>query len=192
MSDDPIARFHAALTEAGKTEDFDPTRAALATASPEGAPSVRFVLVKEQSAEGFVFYTNYNSPKARELEANPRAALAFHWSSTNVQVRVSGPVHRAGGDVSDRYFASRPRGSQLGATVSPQSEIIESREQLEAGVAELAARIGDGPIPRPDDWGGYVLVPQTIEFWIDGNDRLHDRFLYTREADGWTMVRLAP
>ncbi len=194
MSADPIARFRDALKRAGETESFDATRAALATADAQGRPSVRFVLVKAQSDRGFVFYTNFNSRKAHDLDRNPRAALAFHWSTTGLQVRVEGPVHRASDEMADAYFASRPRGSQIGAVASPQSSEIESREALLELVAATRSRFGDGPVPRPNDWGGYVLVPNAIEFWMNEDERLHERFLYRRDGDGgrWSMVRLAP
>jgi pyridoxamine 5'-phosphate oxidase len=192
VSEDPIARFEAAIQLARQTESFDATRAALATADAQGRPSVRFVLVKGHSAEGFVFFTHYDSPKARDLEQNPHAALAFHWSTTGEQVRVRGPVHRASSQVSDDYFAGRSRGSQIGASASPQSKVVESREALEAMVERARAVAGDGPVARPEFWGGYVLVPTSIEFWTDRDDRLHDRLLFAREGQGWSVTRLAP
>lgn len=192
MSSDPIERFRRALSRAAETETFDATRAALATADANGRPSVRFVLVKRTSNQGFVFYTNYTSRKAKELVANPHASLAFHWSSTGEQVRVEGAVHRAPPDMSDAYFGSRTPGSQLGAIASPQSEAIASREELLARVEAARAHHSDKPIHRPDYWGGYIIVPAAIEFWTNGLDRLHDRLLYTRSGAGWSMTRLAP
>lgn len=153
---------------------------------------MRFVLVKEIDDRGLVFFTHYDSRKGRELTENPYAALAFHWSSQGEQVRARGAVSRVAEAESDAYFAARPRGSQLGAWASPQSQIIASRDVLEASVSELAVRFADGPIDRPTFWGGYRLVPEEIEFWHDRPDRLHDRVLYSRDASGWRMTRLAP
>lgn len=189
---DPIARFAHEYERARGTEAFDATRVALATASKTGVPSVRFVLVKEFGADGFAFYTNYGSPKARDLDENGHAALAWHWDSTGTQVRVSGPVSRAPAARADAYFLSRPRGSQIGAWASVQSAEVATRQELLAKSEEVAARFGDGPVPRPDFWGGYVLVPDTIEFWYEGEFRLHDRFRYTRRSGLWVCARLSP
>jgi pyridoxamine 5'-phosphate oxidase len=192
MDGDPIARFSASLERASASETFDATRAALATADANGRPSVRFVLVRGHGPDGFLFYTNYGSRKARDLDHNPWAALAFHWSSIGEQIRIEGRVERADSATSNAYFRGRPRGSQLGAWASPQTDVLPSREDLMRRVDEVAARFGDGPIPRPEFWGGYRLVPHHMEFWIEGEDRLHDRFLFTRESDDWTVARLAP
>lgn len=189
---DPIARFAHEYERARGTEAFDATRVALATVSKAGVPSVRFVLVKEFGADGFAFYTNYGSPKAQDLDATGMAALAWHWDTTGTQVRVSGPVTRASAARSDAYFQSRPRGSQIGAWASAQSSEVATREELLAKSDEAAAKFGDGPVPRPDFWGGYVLTPVTIEFWYEGEFRLHDRFRYTRSNGLWTCARLSP
>lgn len=191
--DDPIERFRAAYAQALESEILDAARAALATASADGAPSVRFVLVKEFDARGFVFYTHKQSQKGHEIADNPRAALSFHWSSTGEQVRISGAVTEVDASEADRYFASRPRGSQLGAWASRvQSAAIASRDELEAALRAAEARFGEGPIPRPPYWSGYRVAPERLEFWRDRRDRLHERTLYVRDAAGWTRSILSP
>lgn len=191
--DDPIARFISDAERAKDGASFDPSRAALATSSLDGIPSVRYVLVKWVDQRGFRIFTNYTSRKARFLDENPRASLVFHWEHLGEQVRVEGHVERLSADESDAYFAARPRGSKIGAWASPQSHEIASREELIALVRETERRFeGAEEIPRPDFWGGYLLIPETIEFWFDGDDRLHDRFLYTRDGDGFRCRRLAP
>jgi pyridoxamine 5'-phosphate oxidase len=192
IDDDPIARFGRSFARAVASEPFDASRAALATADARGRPSVRFVLVKDIAPEGVVVYTNLQSRKAREVAENPWAALAFHWSTQGEQVRIEGPVEPVSEAEADAYFASRPRGSQLGAWASPQSQPVASREFLEARVAEVEAQYATGRVPRPPFWSGLRIVPQSIEFWYDRPDRLHDRFLYTREAGGWSLSRLSP
>jgi pyridoxamine 5'-phosphate oxidase len=195
MSDaltDPIALFLAVRGRCEATEPWGATAGVLATADARGRPSARFVLVKEVEADGFYFYTNERSRKARELAANPWAALCFYWPSARVQFRIEGPVERVSAARSDAYFASRPRLSQLGAWASEQSHPIDSREELERRVRALEAQYAGVPIPRPPHWGGYRLVPATIEHWIEGNHRLHDRFLYEREGAGWKRTRLCP
>lgn len=190
--DDPISRFRATCDRASELESFDASRCVLATATADGRPSARFVLVKEIDDRGFRFHTHYGSRKARELAENPRAALAFHWASIGEQVRIEGTVELLEPELSDAYFASRPRGSQIGAWASPQSEPIEGRWVLLERIAGLEQRFGDDAIPRPEFWGGYRLVPETIEFWKEGADRLHDRVLYQTNAQGWTVLHLAP
>lgn len=189
---DPIHRFADALERARGTEPFDPTAAALATADLEGTPSVRFVLVKHVDPRGFVFYTNVHSRKGRELGSNPHAALAFHWHTLGQQVRVEGGVARVSEDESDRYFATRPRESQLGAWASSQSEMIADRDALDARYSDVERRFGTEQVPRPPHWGGYRLAPTRIEFWQDRRGRLHDRWLYMLEAGEWRARRLQP
>ncbi|HEX5656209.1 MAG TPA: pyridoxamine 5'-phosphate oxidase [Polyangiales bacterium] len=189
---DPIARFRHAYEEARATETFDVARAALATADTRGRPSLRFVLVKEFDARGLCVFTNLESRKAREMAANPFAALTFHWHSTGVQVRFEGPIAPVSASESDAYFASRPRGSQIGAWASHQSQPVASREVLEARVAELGREYEGRTVPRPPYWGGWRLCPESIEFWRDRRDRLHDRELYTRAEQGWSTQRLSP
>jgi pyridoxamine 5'-phosphate oxidase len=192
-SDDPFVWFDAAFERARAQESFDASRAALATVASSGMPSVRFVLVKQVDPAGFVFFTNYESRKARELRANPQAALAFHWASLGEQVRVEGVITRVPETESDAYFATRPRGSQLGAWASAQSAPIASRELLQAKLNEVSARYQAlTQVPRPANWGGYRLVPSTIEFWRDRSDRLHDRWAFTRDGSRWLRTRLQP
>ena len=189
---DPLVWARESFERAARLESFDASRAALATASAQAVPSVRFVLVKQIDDRGFVFFTNHESDKARELRDNPRAALAFHWAALGEQLRVQGSVVRIDDSESDAYFASRPRGSQLGAWASAQSRPITSRDELEASLAEMTERFESHTVPRPAHWGGYRLVPDSIEFWHDRRDRLHDRFRFTRSPDGWACVRLQP
>ena len=191
MSSDPIARVRALFEKAQAVEPHDATAMTLATADERGRPSARVVLLKGVDERGFLFFTNRESRKGRELEANPFAALAIHWPASQQQVRVEGHVERASESESDAYFESRPRDSKLGAWASQQSRPLASREELESRVHELAQR-WPGAIPRPPHWGGYRVVPDRIELWFAGAARLHDRFLYERDGAGWTMTRLNP
>jgi pyridoxamine 5'-phosphate oxidase len=188
---DPLARFREAFAAARQRVNGDPSAVALATADRRGRPSVRMVLLKGTDERGFVFYTNYGSRKAKELDENPFAALSVHWADLEQQVRADGAVERVGAAESDAYFATRARGSQIGAWASRQSEELGSREELLARVAELEARFPD-KVPRPEFWGGYRLIPERVEFWQGQSSRLHDRDLYTREGDGWRLSRLYP
>ena len=188
---DPITRFQQLFARAGASEP-DATAFALATADASGAPSVRMVLLKAVNAAGFVFFTNYESRKARELAANPRAALCFYWPTLGVQVRVEGVVERVTAAESDAYFATRPRESQLAAWASRQSRPLASPDALREGFERTGARFAGQPVPRPPVWGGYRVHPQRIEFWHSGEHRLHDRILYTRAGEGWRIERLFP
>jgi pyridoxamine 5'-phosphate oxidase len=170
-----------------------PDAMTLATATKDGKPSARMVLLKQIDERGFVFYTNYLSQKARDLDDNPRAALVLYWVQLDRQVRVEGKVERISSAESDEYFETRPRESQIGALASPQSEVIESRDVLEKRYAELDDLYRNGPVERPSHWGGYRLKPERIEFWQNRSGRLHDRILYERQSgQSWTIKRLAP
>ena len=189
---DPFQQFDRWFAEAARSGLRAPEAAALATASAEGAPSVRMVLVKQTGEMGFVFFTNYASRKGLELAGNPRAALLFHWDTIGRQVRIEGAVERLSAAESAAYVRSRPRASQLSALASPQSRSVADREELERSVAELAARHAGAELPVPDFWGGFRLVPDRFEFWQHREDRLHDRLSYTRHNGGWRIERLAP
>jgi pyridoxamine 5'-phosphate oxidase len=169
----------------------EPEAAALATATPDGRPSVRMVLIRGIDARGVAFYTNRNSRKGRELADNPQAGIAIHWHALQRQIRLEGPVELLSDEESDAYFATRAHGSQIGAWASDQSAVIPDYETLERRVVEFGTRF-PADVPRPPHWGGYRLTPSRIEFWKDGAFRLHDRFLYTREGDAWTVTRLSP
>jgi pyridoxamine 5'-phosphate oxidase len=189
---DPLATVRAWIDEAAATGVEEPTAAALATADAAGAPSLRFVLLRGIDERGVRFYTNYESRKASELEANPRAALALYWHTLHRQVRLEGPVQRLAPEESDAYFASRARESRIGAWASRQSRELDSREQLDAQVAEVEERFAGAEVPRPDFWGGYLLAPEVVELWIGRANRLHDREQWRRTGEGWTMRRLSP
>ncbi len=188
---DPIPVFREWMTQAETTEANDPNAVALATATREGAPSVRMVLLKQLDERGFAFFTNAESQKGTQLMANPIAAMCFHWKTQRRQVRIEGAVTELSAAEADEYFHSRSRRSQLGAAASQQSRELESREHLEVLVHTLETKY-PGNIPRPDYWRGFILAPQRIEFWQDGADRLHDRMLFERNGNAWTRTRLFP
>jgi pyridoxamine 5'-phosphate oxidase len=193
LDPDPIMQFAKWFGEAAAGDIRDVNAMNLATVNANGVPFSRVVLLKGISDRGFVFYTNYRSAKGHEMEENPRVALNFFWVQLSRQVRISGQVEKTTREESEEYFQSRPRGSQLGAWASEQSAIIPSRDALEAKLAEVQARFGDSVIPLPPNWGGYRVVPGTIEFWQGRTNRLHDRFRYSRQADGsWLIERLSP
>jgi len=188
---DPIARFLDAFERAKRIEPHDPTAMTLATADAHGRPSARMVLFKDVDARGFAFYTHHESRKGREIAENPFAALVIHWPASGQQVRVEGRVERVPAEEADAYFASRPRGSQVGAWASAQSRSLGSLAELEAQVREVEARF-PGQVPRPPFWGGYRVVPDRIEFWWSRENRLHERIVYVREGDGFRTERLYP
>jgi pyridoxamine 5'-phosphate oxidase len=190
-SADPITEFLNAV-ERARAHQIDTAPMALATVDLEGRPSIRQVLLRGADHRGFAFFTNYNSRKGRELDANPRAALGFYWPTLDEQIRIEGVVDRLAPEESDEYFATRPRGSQLGAWASDQSAVLPSRETLEARYREVERRYEGGVVPRPPFWGGYRLVPHRIEFWYGRPDRLHDRVVYVKDGNQWRFERLYP
>lgn len=192
--DNPLTAFAAWLSEAEKTEPNDPNAMSVATVDTQGMPNVRVVLLKGVSDEGFVFYTNLESAKGQELGMTAKAALCFHWKSLHRQVRVRGEVEQVSDAEADAYYASRARGSQIGAWASQQSTPLSDRETLEARVAEFEEKFANQDVPRPSHWSGWLIKPQEIEFWQDGDFRLHDRIVYRRPDDvsGWQTVRLFP
>ncbi|NIA70143.1 pyridoxamine 5'-phosphate oxidase [Pelagibius litoralis] len=189
---DPLEIFEGWLAEAETSEPNDPTALSLSTVGDDGMPSSRMVLLKGYDARGFVFYTNYESRKGRQLLAHPKAALLFHWKSLRRQVRIEGAVEQVSTEEADAYFASRPKKSQIGAWASDQSRPLQGRFDLEKRVALFGAKYAVGKVPRPPHWSGFRVTPRLIEFWQDGAFRLHDRLVYSRSGEGWTTERLFP
>jgi pyridoxamine 5'-phosphate oxidase len=189
---DPFELFGDWLADAEKSEPNDPNAMSLATVDTHGRPSLRMVLLKGFDQRGFVFYTNLESKKGQDLAINPNAALCLHWKSLRRQIRVEGITEPVSGEEADAYFASRPRGSQIGAWASAQSRPLDGRFELERKVGETAARFGISAIPRPPHWSGFRLVPRHLEFWQDRPFRLHDRLVYNRDGVAWTTERLYP
>ena len=189
---DPFAVFEEWFALAKEAEANDPHAMALASVDGEGMPDVRMVLLNSRDSRGFCFFTNFESEKGRQLLAQPRAAMVMHWKSLRRQVRMRGPVEVVSPEEADAYFASRPKGSQIASSASEQSRPVSSREALLTRVAEISAEVGEDTVVRPMHWSGFRLVPQSIEFWKDGEFRLHDRVRFTRSGEGWTSARLYP
>jgi pyridoxamine 5'-phosphate oxidase len=189
---DPLEIFERWFGEAKESEPNDPNAMALAAVGADGMPSLRMVLLKGYDGRGFVFYTNFESRKGRQILAQPKVALLFHWKSLRRQVRIEGEVTPVGDEEADPYFDSRPRSSQIGAWASEQSRPLESRFDLEKRVAKFAAKYSLGKVPRPPHWSGFRVAPKMIEFWQEGAFRLHDRLVYHRDGDGWRTERLFP
>ena len=192
MADDPLALFDSWFAEAKASEPNDPDAMALATATPDGRPSVRMVLLKDHGPQGFTFYTNADSRKGGELEADSNAALLFHWKSLRRQVRIEGPVSEVSPAEADAYFATRSRDSQLGAHASDQSRPLSDRATFEQRYEEVKRRFEGRDVPRPDRWTGFRVTPERIEYWTDRPHRLHERRLFVRQGDGWSEGLLYP
>lgn len=192
LSDDPMVQLERWLNDARAADVPEPSAMCVATCTPEGRPSARFVLLRGLDGRGLTFYTNYESRKGGEIESNPFAAATFWWPALERQVRVEGTVARVSAEESDAYFNSRPTDSRLASAASPQSKPVSSREELEALVTELSGLYPDGDVPRPDHWGGYRISPARVEFWHGRKARLHDRIVYERSGGEWVKLRIAP
>ncbi len=192
MASNPFDQFGLWYEQASEVDATDATSMVLATATADGCPSARIVLLKHYDPRGFCWYTDYRSHKGQELAENPQAELLFYWRPLERQVRIWGQVERLPRQDAENYFAERPRGSQLSAAASAQSSVVEHRRQLEQRVNELDERCSEGAVPCPEQWGGYRLIPERFEFWQGRENRLHDRLVYSKQLDGWHLVRLAP
>jgi pyridoxamine 5'-phosphate oxidase len=193
VAEDPFEQFERWLSEALATDGLpEPNAVTVATVSDDGQPSARVVLLRGYDARGFVFFTNYDSRKGRELDGAGKASFLFFWAALERQIRIDGTVERLSASESDAYFARRPRGHRLSAWASPQSAVVPSRATLEAGMLEAERRFEGGEVPRPPNWGGYRIVPHAFEFWQGRRNRVHDRIAYVRSGEGWTRERLAP
>ena len=192
MEADPMAMFARWLEEAIAAEIDEPNAMTIATATPDGSPSARVVLLKEMRGDGFIFFTNYLSRKGMELENNPRAALLFDWHPVALQVRIEEGVEQLSPEESDAYYLSRPENARIGAWSSPQSRVVRDRAELDALQREVEQRFAQEPLPRPIHWGGYLVRPTMIEFWQGRPDRMHDRLVYIKTEEGWSLHRLAP
>lgn len=189
---DPVLQFGVWMKEVLDSMLYEPNAFILATATASGVPSARVLLLRDFSNEGFTFFTNYNSRKSKEMLENPNVSLVFYWPELERQVRIEGKVEKANEKISDDYFASRPRGSQIGAHVSPQSQMISARQELENLNEEYIKKFGEGVVPRPSHWGGFVVKPTKFEFWQGRPSRLHDRIIYEKKKNDWNIYRLAP
>lgn len=192
LKSDPFEQFNLWYSQAEEAGIAEPHAMTLSTVDASGAPDARVVLARAADERGFVFYTNYDSAKSAQLEENPVASAVFAWLDLHRQVRVRGNIMKVSAAESDDYFASRPRASQIGAWASPQSQVLANRDELESLVADMTARFEGKEVPRPENWGGWRLIPVSIEFWQGRPSRLHDRFRYVRDRDSWKMSRLAP
>jgi len=192
VASDPVDQFRTWFAAAREADVFEPEAMTVSTVDSYGRPSSRYVLLRGLDHRGFCFYTNYESAKGRQLDAHPYAALTFGWLAIHRSVRIEGPAERLPAAESDAYFASRPRGAQLGAWASPQSMVIQSREQLDQALAAAEERHAEGPVPRPQHWGGFLVRPERVEFWEGRPNRLHDRVRYERDGEAWRIERLAP
>jgi pyridoxamine 5'-phosphate oxidase len=192
VAPDPIEQFRTWFAAARAADIFEPEAMTVSTVADDGRPASRYVLLRGLDHRGFAFYTNYESAKGRQLAARPYAALTFGWLAIHRTVRIEGPAERLPAAESDAYFASRPRGAQLGAWASPQSTVIADRDQLDRALAAAEQRYAGGPVPRPEHWGGFLVRPERVEFWEGRPNRLHDRVRYERDGDAWRIERLAP